>query len=47
MLLGKTWSLETKFLSMVPWPIVLWQHVLGKYADQMINLAIPLSLKPD
>jgi hypothetical protein len=47
MLLGKIWSLETKFLGTVPWLIVLWQHVSGKYADQMIDPAIPLSLKPD
>ena len=45
--LGKIWSLETKLLGMVPWLIVLWQHVLGKYADQMIDLPILLCLKPD
>jgi hypothetical protein len=47
MLLGKIWSLETKLLGMVPWLIVLRQHVSGEYADQMIDPPILLSLKPD
>jgi hypothetical protein len=47
MLLSKIWPLKTNLLGMVPWLIMLWQHVSGKYADQMIDLPVLLPLKPD
>ena len=47
MFLGKIRSLEADLLGTVPSLIVLWQHISGKYADQMINPPVALPIKPD
>jgi hypothetical protein len=47
MLLGEIRSLKADLLGPMPRFIVLWQHISGKYADQMIDPPVALPVKPD